>query len=166
MAVTPWVAREGDIWRMWYVSGLGWQSVEGSLEPVYGVKYADSSNGIDWRRSNLLAISQHHALEAIARPTVIHQGDKYHMWYCHRDSLDYHDGKGSYRIGYAYSSDGIVWQREDKLAGIEPSVIGWDSKMLCYPYVIEVDGALMMFYNGNSFGQTGIGCAIWEGTLP
>lgn len=165
MAVTPWVMRENSIWRMWYVSGLNWQNVGGSLEPVYGIKYADSSDGVGWRRPNLLAISQQHAMEAIARPTVIHYGDKYHMWFCHRDSLDFRDGKGSYRIGYAHSTDGMVWQRDDKLAGIEPSEEGWDSKMLCYPYVIVVDGVFIMFYNGNSFGQTGIGCAVWEGTL-
>lgn len=166
MAVTPWVLRENNIWRMWYVSGLSWQNVEGSLEPIYGIKYADSSDGIGWHRPNLLAISQQHAMEAIARPTVIHYGNKYHMWFCHRDSLDFRDGKGSYRIGYANSTDGMAWQRNDKLAGIEPSDEGWDSKMLCYPYVIEVEGVPIMFYNGNSFGQTGIGCAIWEGTLP
>ncbi|MEP6604490.1 MAG: hypothetical protein ABJA60_00055 [Nitrosospira sp.] len=165
MAVTPWVMRESNIWRMWYVSGLSWQNVGGLLEPVYGIKYAESTDGIGWHRPNLLAVSQHHAMQAMARPTVIHQGDKYHMWFCHRDSLDFRDGKGSYRIGYAYSKDGVVWQRDDKLAGIEPSDEGWDSKMLCYPYVIEVDGVLIMFYNGNSFGQTGIGCAVWEGTL-
>lgn len=166
MAVTPWVMRESNIWRMWYVSGLSWQNVGGSVEPVYGIKYADSNDGISWHRPNLLAISQQHVTEAIARPTVIYHREKYHMWFCHRDSLDFRDGKGSYRIGYAYSTDGIVWQRNDKLAGIELSDKGWDSKMQCYPYVIDVDGVPIMFYNGNSFGQTGIGCAIWEGSLP
>jgi len=166
MAVTPWVMREENIWRMWYVSGLSWPKVGDSLEPVYAIKYADSNDGINWRRSNLLAIPQRHAMEAMARPTVNRRGDKYHMWFCYRDSVDFRDGKGSYRIGYAQSMDGIKWQRNDQLAGIEPSAAGWDSKMLCYPYVIDVDGELVMFHNGNSFGQTGIGCAVWEGPLP
>lgn len=165
MAVTPWVMRDSNSWRMWYVSGLGWQNVNDSLEPVYVIKYADSSDGINWRRPNFLAIPQQHPTEAMARPTVICDGGKYHMWFCHRDSQDFRDGKGSYRIGYAYSADGIMWQRDDKLAGIELSEKGWDSKMMCYPYVIDVDGTLVMFYNGNSFGQTGIGCAFWEGPL-
>jgi hypothetical protein len=166
MAVTPWVMREENIWRMWYVSGLSWPKVGDSLEPVYAIKYADSNDGINWRRPNLLAIPQRHAMEAMARPTVIRRGDMYHMWFCYRDSVDFRDGKGSYRIGYAQSMDGIAWQRNDQMAGIETSDVGWDSKMLCYPYVINVDGELVMFYNGNSFGQTGIGCAVWEGYLP
>ena len=38
--------------------------------------------------------------------------------------------------------------------------------MICYPNVIECDGRIVMFYNGNGFGQSGIGCAEWVGPLP
>jgi hypothetical protein len=34
--------------------------------------------------------------------------------------------------------------------------------MQCYPYVIEINGSFYMFYNGNSFGQSGIGLAVLE----
>ncbi len=166
MAVTPWVMQEGNIWRMWYVSGVGWPNIGGSLEPVYVIKYADSCDGIHWRRPNVLSVPQRHALEAIARPTVVCRDGIYHMWFCYRDSVDFRDGEGSYRIGYAQSIDGYAWQRCDQMSGIEVSRSGWDSTMLCYPYVIEADGVLVMFYNGNSFGQTGIGYAVWEGALP
>lgn len=166
MAVTPWVTKEDDLWRMWYVSGLSWPLVDGKLEPVYGIKYADSRDGINWRRPNLLAVPRRHEMEAMARPTVLCRRGCYHMWFCYRDSHDFRDGKGSYRIGYAQSRDGLEWNRNDQLAGIEISETGWDSTMMCYPYVLEIDGRIYMFYNGNSFGQTGIGCAIWEGSLP
>jgi hypothetical protein len=166
MAVTPWVMREDDNWRMWYVSGISWPRIGESLEPVYVIKYADSHDGINWRRPNLLAVPQRHAMEAMARPTVVRRGGSYHMWFCYRDSIDFRDGKGSYRIGYAQSMDGYTWKRNDQMAGIAASNDGWDSTMLCYPYVIEVGGELIMFHNGNSFGQTGIGYAIWEGALP
>ena len=166
MAVTPWVMRDGDLWRMWYVSGMAWPEVEGKREPVYTIKYADSKDGVSWRRPNLLAIPRRHEMEAMARPSVIKKDGLYHMWFCYRDSIDYRDGKGSYRIGYAQSGDGLAWKRDDRLAGIEVSDSGWDSTMMCYPYVIEIDGQLYMFYNGNSFGQTGIGCAKLQGELP
>lgn len=166
IAVTPWVMRDGGRWKMWYVSGTAWKKVGEQFEPVYAIKYAHSSDGVQWERPNLLAIAQRHADEACAHPTVVARGGRYHMWFCCRDTVDFRDGHGSYRIGYACSADGMKWQRDDALAGIEPSREGWDSTMLCYPSVLEVDGRLLMFHNGNSFGQSGLGCAVWEGPLP
>jgi hypothetical protein len=31
--------------------------------------------------------------------------------------------------------------------------------MICYPNVVQYRGTLYLFYNGNGFGQTGIGYA-------
>ena len=82
------------------------------------------------------------------------------MWFCYRSSNDFRDGIGSYKIGYAYSLDLINWIREDSLAGISLSNEGWDSKMICYPYVVETKYGIYMFYNGNGFGKSGFGYAI------
>jgi hypothetical protein len=166
MAVTPWVLRCGSLWKVWYVSGLSWVEIGGRVEPVYGIKYGESADGINWKRSGDLVIPQRHAEEAIARPSVIEVGGVYHMWYCYRDSVDFRDGAGSYRIGYSFSPNGRDWQRADHLAGIDCSAQGWDSKMLCYPYVLQSRGRFYLFYNGNSFGQTGFGCAVWQGDMP
>ena len=32
--------------------------------------------------------------------------------------------------------------------------------MVAYPYIIKDNNKLIMFYNGNKFGKTGIGYAI------
>lgn len=162
MAVTPFIIREGDLWRMWYVSGTQWVEVGEKLEPVYAIRYADSRDGIRWERPGGICVEQRHEREAHAHPTVLKLEDGYHMWFSYRDSEDYRDGAGAYRIGYAHSLDGIAWTRDDDQAGIAPSDQGWDSTMMCYPYVIEVDGKVYMFYNGNSFGKTGIGYAVLE----
>jgi hypothetical protein len=76
------------------------------------------------------------------------------MWYSFRGS--------SYRIGYAESQDGVVWDRIDHEAGIDRSPSGWDSEMIEYPYVMDKNGERHMFYNGNGYGQTGIGYARWH----
>ena len=34
--------------------------------------------------------------------------------------------------------------------------------MISYPYVFKKDNALIMLYNGNGFGKTGFGYAVWE----
>ncbi|MBC7781068.1 MAG: hypothetical protein H7125_13290 [Proteobacteria bacterium] len=167
LAVTPWVLREpraggGYAWRAWYISGLRWVPVDGRLEPVYVIKHALSDDGIRWQRPNLQCVAQQHELEAFSHPSVWRDGDTWHMWYCHRHSRDYRTGPGAYRIGYARSSDGIGFERDDAAAGIDVSEEGWDDTMICYPAVVPVGDRVFLFYNGNAFGQTGIGVAVLE----
>lgn len=159
LAVTPSIIKEGDEWKIWYISGLRWEKIGEKYEPVYVIKYAHSNDGINWERPNILCIPQKHELEAFSHPTVVKHDGMYHMWYCCRHSEDYRDGSGSYRIGYGRSKDGMNWERLDDQAGLEPSAEGWDSTMQCYPFVTEIDGEYYMFYNGNGFGQSGIGLA-------
>jgi len=166
LALAPCVVMDEHGWRMWYVSGLGWHEVAGRPEPLYALKGATSADGIEWRRSGALTLPRRHEREAIGRATVLWRGGRYHMWFCYRDSVDFRGGAGSYRIGYARSDDGETWARLDALAGIDVSAAGWDASMICYPNVIECAGQTVLFYNGNGFGQSGIGCAVWEGPLP
>jgi hypothetical protein len=162
LAVTPSVMREGSNWHMWYVSGTRWEEVNGRYEPVYVIKYAHSSDGLNWERPNLTCIEPRDEFEALSRPHVIKQGALYRMWYCFRGSHDYRDGQNSYRIGYAESNDGVTWDRKDEQAGITVSAEGWDSSMICYPYPFEIGECLYLVYNGNGFGRSGFGFAVWE----
>jgi predicted GH43/DUF377 family glycosyl hydrolase len=162
LAVTPCVLQDGDRWQMWYISGVEWARVGDKFEPVYVIKYGHSQDGIHWERPNVLSVKPRHDKEAFSHPCVVKSGGRYRMWYCFRESEDYRDGRGSYRIGYAVSDGGQEFERRDHDAGITVSAEGWDSTMICYPYVIAADGRTMMFYNGNGFGQTGIGYAVLE----
>ena len=65
-----------------------------------------------------------------------------------------------YKIGYAESDDMDNWEIIE--SGINISNKGWDSEMVCYPYVFEYKDKLYMLYNGNGYGKTGIGLAILE----
>ena len=161
-AVTPTILREGGLWRMWYVSGVRWVKIDEMLELVYVIKYASSVDGISWDRPNHLCIEPRHDLEAYAHPSVVRREGQYHMWFSFRDSRDFRDGAGAYRIGYAVSVDGLTWTRDDESGGLDVSSEGFDSKMTAYPYVIEMDETLHLFYNGNGFGRGGIGYAVWE----
>ena len=64
-----------------------------------------------------------------------------------------------YRIGYAVSDDLHSWIRKDQEAGIEYSSEGWDSQMMHYPHVFNLDNKWYMLYNGNDFGRYGFGLA-------
>jgi hypothetical protein len=162
IAVTPTILREGGLWRMWYISGVRWVNIAGRYEPIYVIKYASSADGVSWNRPNHQCIAQSHEHEAFSHPSVIKDGSRYRMWFCARHSLEYRDGPGSYRIGYAESPDGITWTRMDSVAGLDVAAEGWDSTMTCYPFVQLIDGQFVMFYNGNGFGRTGFGHAILE----
>jgi hypothetical protein len=67
-------------------------------------------------------------------------------------------------MGYAESTDGVIWERQDERVGIEKSASGWDSEMVCYPCVADIDGRRLLFYNGNRRGASGFGVA--QGLLP
>ncbi len=160
--VGAYVMQEDEQWHMWYASATRWIIVENKPESVYVIKYARSKDGITWVRNNHTCIEPATPDEANVRGTVIKEDELYKMWFCFRGSVDFRDGADSYRIGYAESRDAIHWSRKDQDTGISFSSEGWDSKMQAYPSVLTVDGARYLFYNGNGFGQTGFGCAVWE----
>lgn len=144
-----------DFWRMWYVSCTGWRMREGKPEHRYHIKYAESHDGINWQREGLVAIDFANDQEyAISRPSVIHDNDRWRMWYSFRGQ--------SYRIGYAESEDGRQWKRLDSQVGIDVSTTGWDSEMIEYPFVFDHKGQRYMLYNGNGYGKTGFGLAVLE----
>lgn len=152
------ILKDGVI-HMFYISGIKWVKIGHKLEHTYSIKHATSNDGVNWELLPHYAIFPQNRFEAIAAPTVIEINKIYHMWFSYRGSDDFRDGKNSYKIGYAFSTDLYKWLREDKLAGIEKSKEGWDSTMICYPYVFKQKDEYFMIYNGNSFGKESLGIA-------
>lgn len=149
------VLKGEDHWRMWYLSCVGWDLYNGEPRHRYHIKYAESLDGIHWRREGIVAIDFANSTEyAISRPSVIYENEKWKMWYSVR-------GK-SYRIGYAESDNGREWKRLDTEAGINVSNLGWDSEMIEYPFVFDHMRNRYMLYNGNGYGKTGFGLAVLE----
>ena len=155
---------DGVVWRLWYTSFVGWEVYDNHPEPLYHIKYAESKNGVDWKRDQIVSVDFVDSQKGgIARPSVLKEGDIYKMWYTYRKAHDYRTNKeNSYRIGYAESSDGKVFVRLDDRMHVSVSVDGWDSIMMTYPHVIKHQGKYWMFYNGNTFGKTGFGYATCE----
>ena len=50
----------------------------------------------------------------------------------------------------------------DNEVGITASESGWDSETVEYPDVFDSGGTRFMLYNGNRYGQTGFGLAVFE----
>jgi len=128
----------------------------------------------DWRNRNLIKTPQ--GKKWITIPVLskgkYHQtifdtkidGIRWRMWYlsCTEWFRRQDDVIHKYHIKYAESSDGIHWERQDNLSGIDVSPDGWDSESVEYPYVFMHKDSKYMLYNGNNFGKTGLGLAIWN----
>lgn len=160
---SPRIRRFNGRWQLWYVAGKEWRMTGGKPEPVYKIRMATSDNGVDWVKHgrDLIAdkLGEH---ECQACPDVMFRNGQYHMFYCYRDIHNYKSREGGYRIGYAVSPDMMDWRRNDELMGISPSETGWDSEMVNYPHVFDMDGATYMLYQGNGMGRAGFGLAVLE----
>lgn len=159
---TATVIKTSKRWMCWYASCTEWFNLNGKPEPRYHLKYAHSIDGITWTRDGITSIDYNSSDEGgIVRASVLAGSKNFEMWYSFRKIDGYRDDRSrSYRIGYANSIDGIIWNRHDHLAGIDVGAQGWDSQMIAYPNIINIEDISYMFYNGNGFGASGIGFAI------
>ena len=163
----PKVRRFRGGWQLFYIAGRKWKMASGRPEPVYKIRLALSSDGRNWvKQGRDLIPSRIEDDEAQASPDVFESGGRFHMFFCYRASVDYRGSAGGYRIGYASSTDMLEWVRDDGLAGLDVSPEGWDSEMVSYPHVFEVDGVVYMAYLGNQVGRQGFGLARLKGGLP
>ena len=150
---TAHVMLESGVFRMWYLSCVRWDLVDGKPKHYYHIKYAESQNGIDWKREGVVAIDFRDEHEyAIGVPRVYKEHDRYVMWYCYRGER--------YKIGYAESRDGVSWTRMDEKMEFDVASSGWDSEMVEYGAMINFAGKRYMFYNGNGYGRSGFGLAL------
>lgn len=152
------------VFHMWYIFGRKWRESSEGAAPVrcYKIAHATSADGIHWEKeeaveiiSNVFGDEENQAL-----PTVLKIGNRYHMYFCYRQSTDFHSNpQRGYRLGYAYSDDLKTWTRDDARGGMKFSETGWDSEMMCYPHIFEWHGKVYLLYNGNAFGKYGFGLA-------
>jgi hypothetical protein len=158
LTASPWVLREADgVWRMWYVSCARWEMDENPTHPsprhYYHVRSAESSDGVHWQREGHVAIDFKDAGEyAMGRPCVLREAQGYRMWLCARG--------GSYRLAYASSADGLLWQREDANSALAGPAEAWDTEMQAYPAVFDRGERRYLLYNGNGYGRSGVGYAV------
>lgn len=153
----PWVMQENGTFRMWYGSNIQWGPEQKDMRHL--LKYAESDDGISWKRDNVVVIDFKVSEEyAICKPCVVKDGEDYLMWFCARGDVD----RETYRIGYAESKDGISWERSNETDAIDVSASGWDADMIEYPSVFDHKGERYLLYSGNGYGKSGFGLAILE----
>ena len=150
----PYVLRRGpEDWWMWYGSNLTPDVSDDRMQ--HAIKVRRSRDGIHWQCNGTMVIGFGAPDEyAMARPSVIESDKGFLMCFsCRGDH---------YRIGCASSTDGIKWTRIDATMGLDRSSNGWDSEMVSYPAMFRHRDRLWLAYNGNGYGATGFGLAVWE----
>ncbi|MEM9287009.1 MAG: hypothetical protein AAGA36_01610 [Pseudomonadota bacterium] len=148
------VIKRGDTYFNWYLSCTGWEDSGNGPTHHYHIKCAHSLDGVSWQRNGYVAIDFAQGEYAISRPSVLEEADaSLTMWFSARGA--------QYQIFQATSQDGKHWERIQAPV-LTPSEEGWDSDMVCYPFVFDHEGDRFMLYNGNGYGQSGVGLAVLE----
>ena len=153
----PWVVGDSERgFDMWYGSTAAWDA--GNGEMLHVLHHASSDDGHEWRRNGQVVPHQLDVAQAFSRPTIARSSSgQWQMWFSYRGGLG-----TKYRIGYAESMDKHVWHLALNDAGIDVSPTGWDSEMIEYPFVFDHKDQRYMLYNGNNYGKSGFGLAIFS----
>ena len=154
------IVRTPDAFMGYYLYCRDWIKSSVGYEPVYDIKLAISSDGIDWTPTGQSCISLEDNEGGISQACVRQLKDgNLEMHFSSRGKLDYRKNiADSYRIRRALSKDGKTWERLPG-ACVDVSNKGWDSEMTAYPYIVSHKNLDYLFYNGNRFGESGVGFA-------
>lgn len=141
---------ESKLYKMWYSAGE-------MYEPDV-ICYATSTDGCDWKKNSqpVLDVYPKHKWERykIGGCSIIKNNHGYMMYYIGYQNMDVA------RICFAYSKDGINWERPGNNYIIGPSKGCWDSDAVYKPSVLEYNNKLYLWYNGRRKNKEYIGLAI------
>ena len=142
-------------YRMIYTSNKSWQNKKFFI-PNYNLKYAFSKDGIVWNTTSKFILSNKTKKEiAITRPWIINYENKKMLFYSYKN---YKNMGRNYQIGYAINYK-KKWFRKDNKIVIKNSKNSFDKSMQEYASIVEFKNNLYMFYNGNNYGEEGVGLA-------
>lgn len=149
-----YVMAEAGKFRMWYVGGSNWFSLDDKELPQNVMKYLESEDGIHWSNYPVTQLIPNPDSElGFGRPWVFRRGNfSYEMLYSIRSKQN-----GKYKMGFAHSRDnGRSWTRAD--AELDEELRNRDDNNMHFMYasVIDICGRIYCFYNGSDFGIDGI----------
>ncbi|MBN8693335.1 MAG: hypothetical protein J0L69_09060 [Bacteroidetes bacterium] len=151
----PHVMQDNETYKVWYSGVNEWTDVLGKELPVGNIRYTESSDGLNFNRDNFITCLEPRPEEfSLSRAFVFKHESLYKMLFsCRLRSND------MYQLGYAESSDGKKWHRNDSKIQVSTPSGEWDKDMICYTSLVPINGKNYLFYNGNGFGTSGFGYA-------
>ena len=158
----PTVIQEGDSYTMWY------NGYTNSFKAQIG--RATSTNGINWIKdtANNPVLYPGSALtweESFIRQgcVVFDQKNSAYLFFYYAGEFYKH-----FNIGYAWSSDGIVWTKYSKPVLPLGSTGSWDDAQVMGPWVILDSDTLRMWYTGadTTYPPASVISGIGYATIP
>jgi predicted GH43/DUF377 family glycosyl hydrolase len=139
----PTVLFDGTEYQMWYAGQ--WHGLP------YRIGLATSPDGITWEKHLGNPVLDSGASGTwddfhVFSPTVLFDGTEYKMWYA--------GGYSNSRIGYATSTDGIVWVKHPNPVLDVGEYGTWDDHHLRSPMVLFDGAEYQMWYAGSSGGPS------------
>lgn len=151
----PWIIKEASIYKMWY-----WGDNQVTNTDQIGL--ATSTNGVSWQRSvNNPVLSSDTTIlwengEGVGSPKVIKNTSGY--------TMSYHGANqsGTLRIGFATSSDGIIWSKDNNNPLVDiASDSTWDSVAIAPETLIDGLMSLKLWFLGaDNSGTVKVGLAV------
>lgn len=131
----PYLANSPYVFKnnMYFCNGTGWFK----KMPLYNISLAKYCK--KWIFNKKITGKKN---EACSRP------------FLHKNKLYF--SKKTIKKNYEIFSYDLKDKKTKKV--LSKSKYGWDSDMVCYPWIEDN----IMFYNGNNYGETGIGVAKWN----
>ena len=144
---SPTVLFDGTKYQMWYT---------GSNGSTHRIGYTTSTDGIVWEKhpNPVLDLGASGTWDdsLVHSPTVLFDGAEYQMWYSGYDDLNW-------RIGYATSADGIVWEKHPDFV-LDLGASGtWDDDGVWSPTALFDGAKYQMWYTGQDGSQARTGYA-------
>lgn len=155
----PNIIQQGTTFKMWYLADCYKQSAWikneiGKLQPVYSERYLESDDLLSWSGAGQSVLDfQSDDEHGLSIGSIWVEDGLYKCIYSIRTL-----SKG-YRLGYAESSDGMKFTRMDDALNLDVSPGEFDSDMMCYAKLFDIENKRFIFYSGNGYGMEGIGYA-------
>lgn len=148
------VIYENNKWKAWYGGGDRFIQGKSKTLPLYDIRYTESDTELNFDQEGTVLLTTKGDEYRLGRPFVFKKTENdYYLFY------GYSTEDKPYCLGCARSTDLKEWTRQDELLNLGLSDSGWDSEMIAYPSVIEVNKRVYMMYNGNDYGREGFGIA-------
>lgn len=156
LVTSPNVIGNSSGYRMFYTSGIGWsRDVESKiLGSRYHIKFADSTDGIDWKRNGDVAVDLWKGVTNVARPSVIECSDgSYLMSFCYFATLANH-----YKLGFAVSNDLTKWSQ---IGTTQNEIVNTPASFNSYPSLLQTERGVLLFANDLDRGKDGFSVAFF-----
>ena len=148
--------KEKKKFKLYYSSNTSWKIINKIPTPKYLIKEAYSKNFFDWKFKNKKIFLHKKKEIALTRPWVFKFKGQELMFYSYGKMKN---KKNTYKIGIAKKTK-FGWKRIDEKLNIKNKIDNFDDKTREYAATIRFADKTYVFYNGNNYGEKGIGLAI------